>query len=65
MEIVIDIEDSVPLFAQLVGQIKEAVLCDMLGPGDPLPSIRQLAKDLELSGRECGIGRAYEAGKIE
>ena len=49
MEIVIDIEDPVPLFAQLIAQIKGAVLRGEIGPGDPLPSIRQLAGDLDLN----------------
>ena len=51
MEIVIDIEDPVPLFAQLVAQIKSAVQNGVLGPGDPLPSIRQLANDLDLNNK--------------
>ena len=57
MEITIDIDDSVPLFAQLIGQIKEAVLCDKLCPGDALPSIRQLANDLELNNKT--VAKAY------
>ena len=57
MEIAIDIEDSVPLFAQLVGQIKEAVQHDKLRPGDALPSIRQLANDLELNNKT--VAKAY------
>lgn len=57
MEIAIDIEDSVPLFAQLVGQIKEAVQRDKLRPGDALPSIRQLANDLELNNKT--VAKAY------
>ncbi len=57
MEITIDIEDSVPLFAQLVGQIKNAVQRNKLGPGDALPSIRQLANDLELNNKT--VAKAY------
>jgi GntR family transcriptional regulator len=57
MEITIDIEDSVPLFAQLMSQIKEAVLQDKLLPGAPLPSIRQLANDLELNNKT--VAKAY------
>ena len=34
-----------------MGQIKAAVLAGELGPGDPLPSIRQLATDLELNSK--------------
>ena len=55
--IVIDIDDSVPLFAQLIAQIKSAVLCDEICPGDTLPSIRQLANDLELNNKT--VAKAY------
>ena len=57
MEIVIDIDESAPLLAGLIGQIKRAVLCDKLCPGDALPSIRQLANDLELDSKT--VARAY------
>ncbi|KAA3613844.1 MAG: GntR family transcriptional regulator [Calditrichaeota bacterium] len=57
MDITIDIEDSAPLFAQLVEQIKEAVLKDKISPGAPLPSIRQLANDLRLNSKT--VAKAY------
>ena len=40
MEIFIDLEDPNPLFAQLIQQIKDAILKGDLEPGAPLPSIR-------------------------
>ena len=57
MEIVIDIDDPVPQFAQLIKQIKEAVLSGKINPGDGLPSIRQLANDLELNNKT--VAKAY------
>jgi len=57
MEIIIDIEDSVPLFTQLIEQIKKAVLRGEIGPGNALPSIRQLANDLELNNKT--VAKAY------
>ena len=57
MEIVVDIEDSRPLFAQLIEQIKAAVASTALKPGDPLPSIRQLANDLDLNNKT--VAKAY------
>ena len=57
MEIIIDIDASIPLFAQLIAQIKRAVLSDNIGPGDPLPSIRQLANDLRLNNKT--VAKAY------
>ena len=57
MEIIIDIEDSAPLFAQLMEQIKAAVEGKKIAPGDALPSIRQLANDLELNNKT--VAKAY------
>lgn len=57
MQIIIDIDDPVPLFAQLIEQIKKAVLSDKIGPGAALPSIRQLANDLELNSKT--VAKAY------
>jgi GntR family transcriptional regulator len=57
MDIVIDTEDTVPLFAQLIEQIKQAVLREQIGPGAPLPSIRQLANDLGLNNKT--VAKAY------
>ena len=57
MEIVINTSDSLPLFAQLIDQIKKAVLSGELSPGSALPSIRQLANDLELNHNT--VAKAY------
>ena len=57
MQIVIDIEDPNPPFAQLISQIKQAVSSGKLAPGEPLPSIRQLANDLELNNKT--VAKAY------
>ena len=57
MDIFIDIESATPLFAQLIDQIKEAVLSDKISPGAALPSIRQLANDLQLNNKT--VAKAY------
>ena len=57
MELVIDIDAPVPVFAQLIEQVKKAVLSDSLRPGDALPSIRQLANDLDLNNKT--VAKAY------
>ena len=57
MEIIIDINDPEPLFAQVIGKVKHAVLSGELRPGDALPSIRQLAIDLELNSKT--VAKAY------
>ena len=58
MEITIDIESSQPAFEQLIDQIKAAVTAGVLKPGKALPSIRQLAVDLELNSKT--VAKAYK-----
>ena len=57
MEIIIDIDDDIPLFKQLMNQIKKTVQDGTLVSGDPLPSIRQLANDLDLNNKT--VAKAY------
>jgi GntR family transcriptional regulator len=58
MEITIDIESPQPPFEQLIDQIKAAVTAGVLKPGKSLPSIRQLAVDLELNNKT--VAKAYK-----
>ncbi len=58
MRVTIDIESEEPLFAQLVGQIKQAVQDGQLLPEQALPSIRQLASDLSLNNKT--VAKAYK-----
>ncbi|REL25841.1 GntR family transcriptional regulator [Thalassotalea euphylliae] len=58
MEIEIDLDDPTPVFTQLIAQIKSAVATDMLAPGAPLPSIRQLANELEINSKT--VAKAYK-----
>ena len=57
MQIIVDTESSLPLFTQLIEQIKSAVQNEQLQPGAPLPSIRQLANDLEVNKKT--VAKAY------
>jgi GntR family transcriptional regulator len=57
MEVVIDIEAPVPVFTQLIDQIKRAVQNEEIRSGDALPSIRQLANDLDLNNKT--VAKAY------
>ncbi len=52
------IESAEPLFAQLITQIKKAVSKDFVKAGDPLPSIRQLANDLDINSKT--VAKAYK-----
>ena len=58
MEITIDIDDPMPQFEQLIEQIKAAVTAGVLKSGDALPSIRQLANDLDLNSKT--VAKAYQ-----
>ena len=58
MDITIDIDNPVPQFEQLIEQIKAAVMAGALKAGDALPSIRQLAGDLELNSKT--VAKAYK-----
>jgi GntR family transcriptional regulator len=58
VEITIDIDNPLPQFEQLIEQIKAAVVGGVLKPGDALPSIRQLANDLELNSKT--VAKAYQ-----
>lgn len=58
MEISIDIDSPVPQFEQLIEQVKAAVTAGLLKPGEALPSIRQLASDLELNSKT--VAKAYK-----
>ena len=57
MKISIDMDDPAPPFAQLIAQVKTAVQRGRLRPGQPLPSIRQLANDLALNLKT--VAKAY------
>jgi len=58
MEIVVDEDEVLPIFEQLVQQIKQAVANEDITPGSPLPSIRQLANDLDLNSKT--VAKAYK-----
>ncbi len=40
---------SAPIYEQIATQIKDQIVAGALDPGQPLPSIRALAKDLRIS----------------
>jgi GntR family transcriptional regulator len=49
MLITLDNSSPAPLYQQIVDEIRGQILTGQLRPGDPLPSIRQLAADLRIS----------------
>jgi GntR family transcriptional regulator len=58
LDIVIRNTDNIPIYEQIAKQIKEAILSGGLAEGEPLPSIRLLAKELRIS--VITTKRAYE-----
>lgn len=63
MLINIDNLSSQPLYEQIVEEIRRKILTGQLKPGDPLPSIRQLAADLFIS--VITTKRAYQELETE
>ena len=49
MLIFINNKDGVPIYDQIYSQIKEQIINGTLEEDAPLPSIRSLAKDLQIS----------------
>jgi GntR family transcriptional regulator len=62
----LDFRSHVPIYVQIVERIKHLIATDIIGPGDQLPTVRQLAADLRVNFNT--IARAYrmldEAGII-
>ena len=64
MELIIRNTTNQPIYDQIYSQIKAQIIAGKLSPGEALPSIRALAKDLRIS--VITTKRAYdelEAGK--
>ena len=58
MNIIIQSKSSVPIYEQIKEQLKEQIVTKKLMEGEPLPSIRTLARDLKIS--VITTKRAYE-----
>ena len=67
MQIQINAQDGVPIYLQIVNQVKYLVSAGRLNPGDELPPIRSLAEKLIVNPNT--IARAYReleiAGVVE
>lgn len=58
MNIIISNSSGKPIYEQIVSQIKNKIMCEEVGEGDALPSMRLLAKELRIS--VITTKRAYE-----
>lgn len=53
----LDLHSGVPVYRQLIDQVRGGVASGSLNPGDQLPTVRQLAVDLEINPNT--VMRAY------
>lgn len=58
MNINIQSKSSIPIYEQIKNQIKESIIAGEMKEGEPIPSIRILARDLKIS--VITTKRAYE-----
>jgi GntR family transcriptional regulator len=58
MDISILLSSPEPVYEQIVRQVQGGVATGLLKPGDPLPTVRQLAGDLQLNRNT--VARAYK-----
>lgn len=58
MEIIISSNTSKPIYEQITSQIKAMIMSGELQTGDPIPSMRVLAKSLHIS--VITVQKAYE-----
>ncbi|MGC9771998.1 GntR family transcriptional regulator [Fervidobacterium islandicum] len=63
MWFVVDPHSSVPIYVQIKEKIKALILNSKLKPGDSLPSIRTLAKDIGVNVNT--VARAYRELELE
>jgi GntR family transcriptional regulator len=63
VQFAIDTRSGVPLYRQIIEQVKFAIARGKLEPGDRLPTVRQLAVDLSINPNT--VIRAYRELEIE
>ncbi len=58
MRIIINNRSMIPIYEQLISQIKSEIISGRLGSGDMLPSVRALSGDLKISA--LTVKKAYD-----
>ena len=58
MDIIISSNTNMPIYEQITSQIKAMIMSGTLNTGDPIPSMRALAKSLHVS--VITVQKAYE-----
>ena len=54
----VDVRSGVPIYMQILNQVKRATASGLLKPGDQMPSVRELA--LELTVNPNTVAKAYQ-----
>ena len=57
IQIQLDVKSGVPFYRQIIDHVKAAIATESIGPGDRLPTVRQLAVDLSINPNT--VSRAY------
>ncbi|WP_114559532.1 GntR family transcriptional regulator [Desertihabitans aurantiacus] len=57
MRVVVSTSSTTPIYEQIRSQVRASILSGEIGPGETLPSLRQLAADLRVS--VITVTRAY------
>ena len=57
IQIQLDVKSGVPFYRQIIDQVRAAMATESIGPGDRLPTVRQLAVDLSINPNT--VSRAY------
>ena len=57
MQIKLDFRSKIPIYIQIIDQIKHAIAVSELNPDDQLPTVRELAADLDVN--FTTVARAY------
>lgn len=56
--ILLDYKDRRPIYEQIIEKFQQMILCGVLQPGEPMPSVRGLAVELSLNPNT--VQRAYQ-----
>lgn len=59
----IDFHSGIPVYQQIINNVKEAIISGDLKADDPLPSIRELAKELNVNPNT--VARSYRDLEME
>lgn len=54
----LDLQSRIPIYQQLKERILQLVMMEAIGPGDPLPSVRVMARELGINPNT--VAKAYQ-----